>query len=200
MKVYGLRTSGNCYKIKLLLNLLGIKHEWIEVNSLKGETRTEDFLAKNKNGKVPLLELDNGDFLAESSAIMFFLAKDSDFIPKDHFKLSQMLQWMFFEQYSHQPYIAINRGIIFLRKTKEQNLAKIAENHINGYKALDVMEAHLEGKRFFVDNTYTLADIALFAYTHVAEQGEFDLSKYKNILRWIANVKAHPKHIELPIP
>jgi glutathione S-transferase len=198
MKVYGFSFSGNCYKIKLLLNLLKRDYQWIETNSLQGETRTEGFLTKNANGKIPLLELDNGDLLAESGAILFYLAKNSAFLPDDNFKQAQVLQWMFFEQHSHVPYIAINRGMIKFRKNRDQFPEKFKENAVNGYKALDVMEKHLENHLFFVDDTYTIADIALYAYTHVAYEGEFDLSGYKNILDWIKRVEAHPDHIKLP--
>lgn len=196
IKVYGFSGSGNCYKIKLLLTLLSKDFEWVEINSLKGETRTEEFLTKNINGKVPLLELENGDFLPESSAILFYLAKNTTFLPIDDFKEAQVLQWMFFEQYSHQPYIAINRKMKRLGQ-KEEFLDKFEENKVNGYKALEVMEKHLSDKTFFVDNTYTIADIALFAYTHVAEAGEFELSKYPNILSWIERIKAYKNHITL---
>ncbi len=199
IKVYGFSFSGNCYKVRLLLTLLKKEFQWIETNSLKGESRTEDFLAKNINGKIPLLEIDNETFLAESGAILFYLAKNSQFLPDDNFKQSQVLQWLLFEQHSHVPYIAINRGMIKFRKNKEQNLAKFQENAVNGYKALDVMEKHLENRKFFVDDTYTIADIALYAYTHVAYEGEFDLSGYKNILEWIKRVEAYPGHIKLPL-
>lgn len=197
LKVYGLELSGNCYKVKLLLHLLDKEYQWIEVNSRKGETRTPEYLTKNPNGKIPLLELNDGSLLPESGAIMFYLSQNSELLPKDSFKLSQVLQWMFFEQASHQPYIAINRGIIHIRKQKEQMLDKVEENKVGGYKALDVMEKHLTDKNYFVGETLTIADIALFAYTHVAEQGEFDLSKYTNILRWIENVKAQPRFVEM---
>lgn len=196
IKVYGFSASGNCYKIKLLLTLLNKDFEWVEINSLKGETRTEEFLTKNINGKVPLLELENGDFLPESSAILFYLSKNTTFLPNDDFKEAQVLQWMFFEQYSHQPYIAINRKMKRLGQ-KEEFLDKFEENKVNAYKALEVMEKHLSDKTFFVDNTYTIADIALFAYTHVAEAGEFELSKYPNILSWIERIKAYKNHITL---
>jgi glutathione S-transferase len=198
IKVYGFSYSGNCYKIKLLLNLLEIEHQWVETNSLQGETRTPDFLAKNVNGKIPLLELDDGTFLAESGAILFYLAKGSRFLPNNDFKQAQVLQWLLFEQHSHVPYIAINRGMIKFRKNKEQFLEKFQENAVNGYKALDVMEKHLENRLFFVDNAYTIADIALYAYTHVANEGEFDLAGYPNILEWIKRIEANPGHIKLP--
>ncbi len=197
IKVYGFSSSGNCYKIKLLLTLLEKEYEWIEINSLKGETRTSEFLDKNLNGKIPLLELDNGDFLAESGAILFYLSQNTSFLPEDIFKKSQVLQWLLFEQHSHVPYIAINRGMIRFRKNKDQFLEKFEENKINGYKALDVMDKHLENNDYFVDNTYTIADIALFAYTHVSEEGEFELSKYKNILKWIERIKSHKNHFDL---
>jgi glutathione S-transferase len=198
IKVYGFSLSGNCYKIKLLLNLLKRDYLWIETNSLQGETRTPEFLSKNINGKIPLLELDTGQFLAESGAILFYLAKNSNFLPAENFIQAQVLQWLLFEQHSHVPYIAINRGMIKFRKNKEQFLSKFQENAINGYKALDVMENHLENKLFFVNDTYTIADIALYAYTHVAHEGEFDLSKYTNILNWIKRIEEYPEHIKLP--
>ncbi|MFN8576591.1 MAG: glutathione S-transferase family protein [Candidatus Sericytochromatia bacterium] len=197
MKIYGFSSSGNCYKIKLLLTLLGKDFEWVEVNSLQGETRTPEFLEKNFNGKIPLLELENGIFLAESGAILFYLSKNTEFLPQDNYIQSQVLQWILFEQTSIVPCIAINRGMIKFRKNKEQFLSKFEENKINGYKYLEVMDKHLENKNYFVDEKYTIADIALFAYTHVAEEGEFDLFKYKNILRWIKNIESHPRHFKL---
>lgn len=197
MKIYGFSSSGNCYKIKLLLTLLSKDFEWVEVNSLQGETRTPEFLEKNFNGKIPLLELENGNFLAESGAILFYLSKDTEFLPQDNYIQSQVLQWILFEQTSIVPCIAINRGMIKFRKNKEQFLSKFEENKINGYKYLEVMDKHLENKNYFVDEKYTIADIALFAYTHVAEEGEFDLSNYKNILRWIKNIESHPRHFKL---
>jgi len=197
LRVYGEVSSGNCYKLKLLLNQLSIKHEWIPVDILKQETRTPEYLAKNPNGKVPLLEVSNGVYLAESNAILHYLADNTPLLPHGKFQHAQVLQWLFFEQYSHEPYIATSRFIIkSLGKPadKEELLqSKVAP----GYKALDVMEKHLSTHSFFVAERYTIADIALYAYTHVAHEGGFDLSNYPKIRNWCQRIKEQAGHVEI---
>jgi glutathione S-transferase len=188
LKVYGDVYSGNCYKIKLLLNQLNIKHEWIHVDLLKHETQTAEFLAKNANGKVPVIELSNGIYLAESNAIIHYLAEGTPLLPHGRFQHAQVLQWLFFEQYSHEPNIATSRFIIrSLGRPADKEVtlqAKIAP----GYRALDVMEKHLTAHQYFVAERYTIADIALYAYTHVAHEGGFDLSNYPKIRTWLQRV------------
>ena len=194
--VYGMRASGNCFKVALILAHLNQPHHWVEVNSAIGETRTADFLARNPNGKVPLLELADGRHLPESNAIVCYLADGSKYLPDDRWQRAQVLQWLFFEQYSHEPYIAVAR---FIRKWLPADHARLAELprlHERGYQALDVMEKRLTEADFLADCGYSVADIALYAYTHEADLGGFDLAAYPGIRSWLARVEAQPGFIE----
>lgn len=196
-QVYGTSFSGNCYKLKLLLTQLELPFQWHEIDILKGESRTPEFLAKNPNGKVPLLELGNEQYIPESNAALFYLAENTDFLPTDRFEKAQVLQWMFFEQYSHEPFIATSRFIIkYLNKADE--MADILEQKREpGYKALAVMDNHLKDHSYFVANRYTIADIALYAYTHVANEGHFDLSPYTGIKNWLKRIESRPNYISM---
>ena len=184
--------SGNCYKAVLTAAHLGIPLKTVDFDVVTGLTRKPEFLAKNPNGRIPLLELDDGRFLPESNAIIWYLAEGSPLIPTDKFQRAQMLQWMFFEQYSHEPYIAVARyWMVFV--TKEQLRQKehlIPEWHAKGNAALAVMEGELKQRDWFVGNAYSLADIALYAYTHCAEEGGFDLKKYPAVTGWLSRVAA----------
>lgn len=187
--VYGDKKSGNCYKVQLLLSQLGQPFEWIDVDIMKNESRTEEFLAKNANGKIPLLEIDAQTHLAESNAILCYLASGSDLLPADRLLHARVLQWLFFEQYSHEPYIATSRYIIqYLGRPAEME-ATLAEKQPRGYAALDVMEQQLGGQDFLVGNQYSIADIGLYAYTHVAHEGGFDLANYPAIRAWFGRVE-----------
>jgi len=197
LRVYGEVSSGNCYKLKLLLNQLSIKHEWIPVDILKQETRMPEYLAKNPNGKVPLLEVSNGVYLAESNAILHYLADNTPLLPHGKFQHAQVLQWLFFEQYSHEPYIATSRFIIKLLGRPADKEELLQSKVAPGYKALDVMEKHLSTHSFFVAERYTIADIALYAYTHVAHEGDFDLSNYPKIRNWCQRIKEQAGHVEI---
>lgn len=198
LKVYDFTGSGNGYKVWLLMSQLGIPFERIECDILKGETRTPAFLEKNPNGRIPTLELEDGTFLFESGAILWYLAEGTAFAPSDQLARAKTLQWMFFEQYSHEPYIAVARfWKHFLDKFTAQQEANLPDIMKKGYAALDVMEKHLATRTFFVDERYGLADIALYAYTHVAHEGEFDLSNYPNITAWMVRVKAQPGHVSI---
>lgn len=196
-KVYGDVISGNCYKVKLILELLGQPYQWVPVDILKGETQSEAFLALNPNGKIPVLELEDGTTLWESNAILNFLAEGSDLLPTEPRLRTQVLQWQFFEQYSHEPYVAVARFI----KRYQGMPAERAEEYqvclVRGYKALRVMEQQLSRTPYLVGDTYSIADIALYAYTHVAEEGGFDLSGYPAIQAWMARVAAHPHHVSI---
>ncbi|MGC8100339.1 glutathione S-transferase family protein [Metapseudomonas otitidis] len=196
-KVYGDVISGNCYKVKLILELLGQPYQWVPVDILKGETQSEAFLALNPNGKIPVLELEDGTTLWESNAILNFLAEGSDLLPTEPRLRTQVLQWQFFEQYSHEPYVAVARFI----KRYQGMPAERAEEYqvclVRGYKALRVMEQQLSRTPYLVGDTYSIADIALFAYTHVAEEGGFDLSGFPAIQAWMARVAAHPRHVSI---
>ena len=197
MKVYGDHESGNCYKIRLLLGHLERSYEWVDVDVLARETRTPEFLARNPNGRVPLLELDDGAFLAESNAILWYLARGTDFLPEHPFEQAKTLEWLCFEQYSHEPYIATSRYWIHYLNAREQYRDKLAEKRDPGYAALGVMEGHLGKRPFFVGARMTIADIALYAYTHVADEGDFDLSGFPAVRRWLARVAASPGHVAM---
>ncbi|MGX5728532.1 glutathione S-transferase family protein [Metapseudomonas otitidis] len=196
-KVYGDVISGNCYKVKLILELLGQPYQWVPVDILKGETQSEAFLALNPNGKIPVLELEDGTTLWESNAILNFLAEGSELLPTEPRLRTQVLQWQFFEQYSHEPYVAVARFI----KRYQGMPAERAEEYqvclVRGYKALRVMEQQLSRTPYLVGDAYSIADIALYAYTHVAEEGGFDLSGFPAIQAWMARVAAHPRHVSI---
>jgi glutathione S-transferase len=192
-------SSGNGYKARLLLAQLGIPFERVEYDIDKGETRTPEFLKKvNPNGRVPVLETEDGRFLPESNAILCYLAEDTTFIPDDRFGRAQVLQWMFFEQYSHEPNVATPRFWIThnIEMTEERRLSLETKRKL-GYDALGVMEGHLMSRDFFVANRYSIADIALYAYTHVAGEGGFDLEGFPAIRAWLERVAAQPGHIPI---
>jgi glutathione S-transferase len=188
-----MKSSGNCYKVQLLLEQLQRPYRWIEVDSAHGATRTQEFLTKNANGKVPLLELGDGRRLSESNAILHFLADGTAYLPADAWSRAQVLQWMFFEQYSHEPYIAVARFICRWLPAEHARRADLPRLIERGAHALDVMEKHLSGREYFVGDGYTIADIALFAYTHCAVDGGFDLTAYPQICAWLARVQAQPR-------
>ncbi|MFQ6006650.1 MAG: glutathione S-transferase family protein [Woeseia sp.] len=195
--VYGDSRSGNCYKVKLLCSQLGILYDWQEVDILAGETRTPEFLAMNTNGKIPLLALPDGRFLAESNAILVFLADGSDLLGRDSFAHARVLQWIFFEQYSHEPNIATSRFIIRYLGSPPDRQAALEEKRVAGYKALDVMEQQLGMRAFIAGAEYSIADIALYAYTHVADEGGFDLRDYPAVRAWLGRVAATPGHVPM---
>ncbi len=197
MKIYGDSQSGNCYKIKLLAELLALDYEWQDVDILAGETRSESFLAKNPNGKIPLLELSDGRLLAESNAILNFLAEGSDFLPKGTYARAKVLEWQFFEQYSHEPYIAVARFINKYLGLPEDRKADYESKQEGGHKALQVMEAQLSKNPYLVGEQITIADISLYGYTHVADEGGFDLSLYPAIQAWLARIKAVPGYVAM---
>lgn len=194
-KVYGDYNSGNCYKVKLMLNLLGVEYQWVDIDILKGETETATFLEKNPNGKVPVLELEDGTCLWESNAILNFLADGSHYLPSEPRLRTQVLQWQFFEQYSHEPYIAVARFIQFYLGLPEERLDEYRKMHKAGYRALNVMEQQLKRTPFLVSDTFSIADIALYAYTHVAHQGGFDLGAYPAIQQWLERVRQQPGYV-----
>lgn len=197
LRVYGDMYSGNCYKIKLLLNHLDMPHEWQHVDIMKGESRTPAYLSRNPNGRIPLLELPDGRYLAESNAILNFLASGTALLPDDPWLRAQVLQWQFFEQYSHEPYIATARYIALYLGLPEARRAEYEGKQKGGHAALQVMESHLANLDYFVADRLTIADISLFAYTHVAHEGGFSLAAYPAISRWIARIAAHPKHLTM---
>jgi len=196
-KVYGDYKSGNCYKVKLMLNLLGIPYQWVDIVILNGATETPEFLAKNPNGKIPVLELEDGTCLWESNAILNFLADGSEFLPTEPRLRTQVLQWQFFEQYSHEPYIAVARFIQFYLNMPEDRLEEYKTTHKRGYKALKVMERQLQTTPYLVGEQYSIADIALYAYTHVAHEGGFDLTPYPAVQAWLKRMASHPRHVAM---
>ncbi|MET0379299.1 MAG: glutathione S-transferase family protein [Spongiibacteraceae bacterium] len=195
--VYGMSASGNCYKVKLLLEQLDLPYQWQETSAFDGATQSETFLAKNPNGKVPLLEIDSSTCLPESNAILVYLAEGSSLWPQDRLQRAQVLQWMFFEQYSHEPYIAVARAINLFLPADSPRRAELPKLLERGYQALAVMEQHLHSRKFFVGENYSVADIALYAYTHVAADGGFDLSRYVAVTQWLRRVAAQPGYIAI---
>jgi glutathione S-transferase len=198
IRLYDYLISGNGYKVRLLLTQLGIPFERIELNITKGETRTPEFLRKFPNGRIPAVEFDDGKLLFESNAIISYFAEGTPFMPADHFQRAQVLQWLFFEQYSHEPYIASVRYLVMHpdvadpRRTILDSLMRP-----RGYDALAVMEAQLKSREWFVGERYSVADIALYAYTHVADEGGFDLAGYPAIRAWLERVKSQPRYIPI---
>ena len=193
LRIYGDSQSGNCYKIKLLLNILSIEHEWIHVDILAGETHTDAFKKMNPNRRIPVLVLANGSILLESNAILNFLAEGSEYLPKDRYLRAQVLQWQFFEQYSHEPFIATARYI-----NKYLGLPKEFEaKQERGHKALSVLEQQLSRSDFLVGASLTIADISLYAYTHVAHEGGFDLEGYVAIRRWIDRIEQRDDYLAM---
>ncbi|MEM0952849.1 MAG: glutathione S-transferase family protein [Pseudomonadota bacterium] len=195
MKVYGDIQSGNCYKVALVCALLDIAHDWIAVDVLGDETSTESFLAKNPNGKIPVIELDDGRSLWESNAIVNFLARDSHLLPDDSFLLAKVQQWQFFEQYSHEPYIAVARFIAKYLGLPQERRNEYESLQAGGHRALGVLDAQLQRTPYLIGECLTTADISLYAYTHVADEGGFDLREYAAIQRWLAAIAEQPGYI-----
>jgi glutathione S-transferase len=195
MKLYNVAYSGNSYKVRLLLAHLGIPCEIIELDILKGESRTPEFLKINPNGRTPVLD-DNGFTLAESNAILAYLARGTRYLPDERKAFGLIFQWLFFEQYSHEPYIATSRFWLQHKPDSAERTALLASKSVGGSAALKVMEDHLAKNDFFVGN-YSIADIALFAYTHVAHEGGFPLDDFSKIRAWIERVKAQSGFIPM---
>lgn len=187
IKLYGTSYSGNCHKPKWILDRLGIAYDWIEVDALDGSTRTPEFLAINPAGQVPTLILEDGRMLAQSNAMMLHFAEGTDLIPKDAFERAKMFEWMFWEQYSHEPYIAVRR---FRKRFMNMSDDELDPQLLSrGRRALGVMELQLTFSNYFVGDSLTLADVALVAYTRVADEGGFDLNEFPNVQRWVARVE-----------
>lgn len=197
LKLYGFTGSGNCWKPAILLKQLQQPFEWVEVRMLEGETRQPAFLAKNPNGRVPLLELEDGRLLAESNAMLCYLAEGSEFLPADRWARAKVLEWLFFEQYSHEPYIATVRFWVHYLHKQDEWKKKIAEAMKRGYAALGVMEQRLIPSPFLAGTNYTVADIALYAYTQVAHEGGYDLQDYPAVRAWMTRVESQPRFEKL---
>jgi glutathione S-transferase len=198
--LYGFSPSGNCHKVRLLLEQLGRPYRWVETDSSRGATRTPAFLALNPNGKVPLLVLDDGRTLAESNAMLCWLAEGTPYLPSDAWQRAQALSWMFFEQYSHEPYVAVARFVRGWTPADSPRRAELPKLRERGHQALAVMERHLQAASWFTGPEYGVADIALFAYTDVAGEGGFDLAPYPAIRDWLARVRATPGFVPMASP
>jgi len=197
-RLYDYLPSGNGYKVRLVLRQLRLPYELVELDIKRGETRTPEFLAKNPNGRIPLLEIPGHGYLAESHAIIGYLAEGSALVPADRLERARMWQWLCFEQYSLEPNIGTARfWIASLKKTEAELGDRLLEKRRNGHAALAVLERGLEGREFLVGNRYSLADIALYAYTHVAPEGGFSLEPYPAIRAWCARVAAQPGHVPI---
>jgi glutathione S-transferase len=198
--LYGFSPSGNCHKVRMLLEQLGRPYHWIATDSSRGATRTPEFLALNPNGKVPLLVADDGRTLAESNAMLCWLAEGTEFMPADAWQRAQALSWMFFEQYSHEPHVAVARFIRGWTPADSPRRAELPRLRERGHQALAVMERHLLASPWFTGPRYGIADIALFAYTDVAGEGGFDLAPYPALRDWLARVRATPGFVAMAPP
>lgn len=197
MKIYGDAASGNCYKIKLLCALLDIPHEWVAVDIMAGGTDTGTFLRMNPNGKIPVAEFDDGRYLAESNAIVNYLARGSALLPDDPWRLAKVQEWQFFEQYSHEPYIAVARFIARYLGLPEARRAEYEAKQAGGRKALGIMERQLTETPYLTGDDLATADISLYAYTHVAHEGGFDLAEFPAVQAWLARVAAQPGYVAM---
>ena len=198
LKAYGYAPSGNCWKVRTILDLTGQKYQWVETNSNAGDSRTPSFLALNPNGKVPIVELGDGEVITESNAILLHFAEGTRFLPAPGLARTRVVEWLFFEQYSHEPYIAVARQLVSFLPGKEQNAARLPALWERGHKALKVMETRLGGHGYLAGDSLSIADLALYAYTHVAVDGQFDLAAYPRIRAWLARVAAEPGLKSIP--
>lgn len=195
MLLYDSSVSGNCYKVRLLLAQLGVPYERRELDVVDRSNRQEVLGGKNPALRVPVLELDDGRCLAESNAILWYLGDGTRFLPEERFERAQVLQWLCFEQYDHEPNIAVARFWLSYRRQWDE--AALAERQAGGHRALDAMEAHLAERAFLVAGHYTIADISLYAYTHVAGEGGFELARYPALRAWLGRVAAQPGHVPI---
>ena len=197
IQFYGDSISGNCYKLQLACAELAIEYIWHEMDILAGDTRTDQFLALNPNGKVPLMVLPDGRRLPESNAIMSYLADATPLAGIDRYAKASVLQWLFFEQYSHEPFIATSRFIVKYLGSPGDRQADLEAKQSGGYKALAVMEQQLAEHEFIANDEYSIADIALYAYTHVADEGGFDLGEYTSVKEWFRRIESRPGYVPM---
>lgn len=195
--VYGDIFSGNCYKVALLLHLLDKPFTWVPQSVLKGDTHKPEFLALNPNAKIPLLVLDSGQALPESNAILNYLAQGTEFLPDSPLARARVLQWQFFEQYSHEPTIAVARFIMRYLNSPAERLEELKAKQQGGLRALSVKEQQLGETAYMAGDTFTIADISLYAYTHVADEGGISLDDYPNILHWIDRIEGRSRHLTM---
>lgn len=197
MKIYGDVRSGNCYKLKLICALVEQDYEWIHVDIVKGETRTDDFLALNPNGQIPVCVTDDDEVLTESNAILYYLAQGSQYWPQQALLQTRVLEWQFFEQYTHEPTIAVARFIKLYQNIPDHRKDEYQQNLKAGYRVLALMENHLRSRRFLVGDRCSIADIALYAYTHVADEGGFDLSQFPSINTWLSRIQSLAGYVSM---
>jgi glutathione S-transferase len=197
LHLYDNLDSGNGYKIRLLLAHLGLPYAWSDLDIFRGASRTPEFLAKNPNGRIPTLELEDGTFLAESNAILWYLAEGTPFLPDGRLGRAQALQWMFFEQYSHEPYVATPRFILRHLPANSPRRAELPDRQERGLQAIAVMEKHLAWRPYFVGERLSVADLALYAYTHVADQAGLDLTPFPAVRGWMTRVASQPGHVPI---
>ncbi|HEY6418169.1 MAG TPA: glutathione S-transferase family protein [Candidatus Binataceae bacterium] len=197
IRLYDYLPSGNGYKVRLLLTQLEVPFERIELDINRGETRTAEFLAKFPNGRIPAVEFEDGRRLFESNAILFYFAEGTPMLSDHKFERARTMQWLFFEQYSHEPHIAVARFLRMYPQVADDRRERMAKIQKLGRDALAVMEGHLADREWFVGGRYSIADIALFAYTHVAGEGGFDLAPYPAVRAWLGRVKLQPRHIPI---
>jgi glutathione S-transferase len=195
--LYNSPVSGNCYKVRLLLAQLGIAYETVELSVVDRSNRSEVLGELNPGLRVPTVVLDDGRPLAESNAILWYLGDGTPYVPTDPYERAQTLQWMFFEQYSHEPYIAVVRFWLRYSGTPERFADQVPAKSKGGYAALDALERGLNGREFLVGERYSIADISLYAYTHVADEGDFDLGPYPAIRAWLERVAGQPGHVPI---
>jgi glutathione S-transferase len=191
-RLYGDSRSGNCYKAALILALTSRPYEWVETDIMAGASRTAEFLAMNPNGRVPLLQLPDGRYLAESNAMLLHLAEGTPYLPTDPYRRALVYQWLFFEQYSHEPYIAVARFIVLFAGREDEEAERLQVLRNKGRDALGVMEKALGAAPFLAGSALSVADIALYAYTHVAADGGFELDPYPGIAAWLGRVEQVP--------
>ncbi|MCW8880214.1 MAG: glutathione S-transferase family protein [Kangiellaceae bacterium] len=197
--LYGDIISGNCYKAYLVANLLDLPIRWVNVDIMAGEAQTDEFKLKNPNAKIPLLKLEDGNYISESNAIINYLADGTDLLPEDRFLKAKVQEWQFFEQYSHEPFIAVARFINKYQGLPETRKAEYASKQSGGHKALSIMNLQLQKSDYLIGNSMTTADISLYSYTHVAHEGGFDLSSYQAINTWIDRIQSHPKYVGMQL-
>lgn len=198
--VYGFAASGNCWKVTTILRLTDRAYRWVDVNSNAGETRTPAFLARNPNGKVPVVALEDGQYISESCAILCHFAEDTPWLPPPGLARTRVLEWLFFEQYSHEPYISVARNIITYLKQKDQQLPRLHDCWERGAKALDVMDTRLATHPWLTDTGPTIADLALCGYTQSADEGEFDMTRWPGVQAWVTRLLVLPGMVGLPRP
>lgn len=197
IRLYDYLESGNGYKVRLLLHLLDVPFERVEIDILRGQSRTREFLARAPNGRIPVVAFDDGRVLSESNAILSYFAEGTPFAGADRWQRAQILQWMFFEQYSHEPNVATLRFWHVAQRIGEKSAAEVAAKHAQGMAALAVLEGRLRVAPYLVGDRLTIADLALFAYTHVAAEGGFELASFPAIEAWIARVAAAPRFVPI---